>query len=56
MPPPNPAPIPKIDDPILSSMYQPAKRKGKDSVFEEDAALIAALLEEDDSWRVAREV
>ncbi len=37
-------------------MYQPASKKGRDSVFEEDAALIAQLLEEDDSWRVAREV
>ena len=40
---------------VLSSSYQPP-RAGKESLYEEDAALIAQLLEEDDSYREARRV
>jgi hypothetical protein len=43
-------------EPIITSSFQPSDQRGRESVFEEDAALIAQLLEEDDSWRVARHV
>ena len=39
----------------LSSSYQPP-RAGKDQLYEEDALLIEQMLEEDDSWLVARRI
>ena len=41
---------------MTTSSFQPSDHRGKDSIFEEDAALIAQLLEEDDSYSKARQV